>query len=104
MAGCPTHTLRCRVRCRRCSPDDGQPRRDRTGAVLHLINHALFKGLLFLCDRAVLHAAGVTKLSELGGIIQHRPLLAIAFSVVRCRSRAYPVSTTTSRSTWCTPG
>ncbi|HEX4726175.1 MAG TPA: complex I subunit 5 family protein, partial [Jatrophihabitans sp.] len=32
-----------------------------TGAVLHLINHALFKGLLFLCAGAVVHATGVTK-------------------------------------------
>jgi multicomponent Na+:H+ antiporter subunit D len=51
------------------------------GAVLHLINHALFKGLLFLCAGAVVHATGMTSLSQMGGIIQRRPLLGIAFTV-----------------------
>ena len=50
------------------------------GAVLHLVNHALFKGLLFLCAGAVVHATGVTKLSEMGGIISRRPILGIAFT------------------------
>ena len=50
------------------------------GAVLHLVNHALFKGLLFLCAGAVVHATGVTTLSEMGGILQRRPLLAMAFT------------------------
>ncbi len=50
------------------------------GAVLHLVNHALFKGLLFLCAGAVVHATGVTTLSEMGGILRRRPVLGIAFS------------------------
>lgn len=49
------------------------------GAVLHLVNHALFKGLLFLCAGGVVHATGVTKLSEMGGILSRRPVLGIAF-------------------------
>jgi len=51
------------------------------GAVLHLVNHALFKALLFLCAGAVVHATGMTSLSQLGGILQRRPLVAIAFTV-----------------------
>jgi multicomponent Na+:H+ antiporter subunit D len=50
------------------------------GAVYHLVNHALFKALLFLCAGAVVHATGITKLSEMGGLGRHRPGLAIAFT------------------------
>jgi multicomponent Na+:H+ antiporter subunit D len=50
------------------------------GAVLHLVNHALFKGLLFLCAGAVVHATGVTDLSQMGGILARRPVLGIAFT------------------------
>jgi len=50
------------------------------GATYHLVNHALFKALLFLCAGAVVHATGITKLSEMGGLGRHRPGLAIAFT------------------------
>ena len=51
------------------------------GAVYHLVNHALFKALLFLCAGTVVHATGLTKLSEMGGLTRRRPLLTIAFVV-----------------------
>ncbi|HWH09964.1 MAG TPA: proton-conducting transporter membrane subunit [Solirubrobacteraceae bacterium] len=50
------------------------------GATYHLVNHALFKALLFLCAGAIVHATGATKLSEMGGLGRHRPGLAIAFT------------------------
>jgi multicomponent Na+:H+ antiporter subunit D len=50
------------------------------GATYHLVNHALFKALLFLCAGAIVHATGATKLSEMGGLARHRPGLAIAFT------------------------
>lgn len=37
------------------------------GALLHVLNHALFKGLLFLGAGAVLHATGTRNLERLGG-------------------------------------
>ncbi|HEX2902600.1 MAG TPA: complex I subunit 5 family protein [Jatrophihabitans sp.] len=49
------------------------------GATFHLINHALFKTLLFLCAGAVVHATGATSLSQMGGLLQRRPLLACSF-------------------------
>lgn len=52
-----------------------------TGAVYHLINHGLFKALLFLSAGAVLHSTGVVKLSEMGGLARRRPLLTGAFTV-----------------------
>jgi multicomponent Na+:H+ antiporter subunit D len=51
------------------------------GATYHLINHALFKALLFLCAGAVVHATGETSLSRMGGLARRRPLLTAAFTV-----------------------
>jgi multicomponent Na+:H+ antiporter subunit D len=50
------------------------------GAAYHLVNHGLFKALMFLCAGAVVHATGVTKLSEMGGLTRRRPLLTVAFT------------------------
>lgn len=51
------------------------------GAVYHLVNHALFKTLLFLCAGAVVHATGITVLSQMGGLTRRRPLLTTGFIV-----------------------
>jgi multicomponent Na+:H+ antiporter subunit D len=49
------------------------------GAVYHLLSHSLFKSLLFLCAGAVVHATGLTKLSEMGGLARRMPIVAAAF-------------------------
>lgn len=51
------------------------------GGVYHLINHALFKTLLFLCAGAIVHRTGETKLSRMGGLARTWPGLTIAFGV-----------------------
>jgi multicomponent Na+:H+ antiporter subunit D len=51
------------------------------GAVYHLVNHALFKTLLFLCAGAIVHSTGLTTLLQLGGLTRRRPLLTVAFVV-----------------------
>jgi multicomponent Na+:H+ antiporter subunit D len=51
------------------------------GATFHLVNHGLFKALLFLSAGAIVHATGVTKLSEMGGLVWRRPLSSGAFTV-----------------------
>ncbi|WP_028921652.1 complex I subunit 5 family protein [Pseudonocardia acaciae] len=51
------------------------------GAAYHLLSHALFKALLFLCAGAIVHATGETRLSRMGGLARRRPLLAAAFGL-----------------------
>jgi NADH:ubiquinone oxidoreductase subunit 5 (subunit L)/multisubunit Na+/H+ antiporter MnhA subunit len=51
------------------------------GALLHVINHALFKGLLFLGAGAVAHATGTRELDHLGGLLKRMPLTAATFLI-----------------------
>lgn len=51
------------------------------GGVYHLINHALFKTLLFLCAGAIVHRTGHTRLSQMGGLARTWPGLTVAFGV-----------------------
>lgn len=44
-----------------------------TGAFAHIVNHAVFKGLLFLGLGAVIHATGVGDLRRLGGLARRMP-------------------------------
>ncbi len=44
------------------------------GALLHVLNHALFKGLLFLSAGAVIHATGTGVLERLGGLARKTPI------------------------------
>ena len=49
------------------------------GAAYHLVNHAGFKALLFLCAGAIVHRTGATRLSDMGGLARRMPVIAAAF-------------------------
>ena len=49
------------------------------GALLHVLNHGLFKGLLFQAAGAILHATGTRQLDALGGLRRRMPQTALAF-------------------------
>ncbi|MBI5866628.1 MAG: oxidoreductase [Planctomycetes bacterium] len=51
------------------------------GALLHVLNHALFKGLLFLSAGAVLRATRVDNVERLGGIARSDPVNAGLFAL-----------------------
>jgi hydrogenase-4 component B len=50
-----------------------------TAALLHTVNHAAFKGLLFLCAGSVLCRTHVRNMEELGGLARHMPWTAGLF-------------------------
>ncbi len=52
-----------------------------TAAMLHVLNHALFKSLLFFGAGAVLHATGERDMEKLGGLIHGMPQTALAVLV-----------------------
>lgn len=51
------------------------------GALLHVLNHSLFKGLLFLSAGAVVQDAGTGQMERLGGLARKSPLNGLAFLV-----------------------
>ena len=51
------------------------------GAIFHIINHALFKPLLFLVAGAVIYSTGKRNLNELGGLANTMPLTTICFII-----------------------
>lgn len=50
-----------------------------SGALLHVINHALFKALLFLGAGSVIHATGTREIDHLGGLLRSMPLTTLFF-------------------------
>lgn len=48
-------------------------------ALLHLVNHAFFKALLFLGAGSVIHGTGTNNIYEMGGVWKHQKLTAIPF-------------------------
>ena len=51
------------------------------GGLLHVLNHALFKGLLFLASGAVLHVTGTREIDRLGGLLRRMPWTGFGFLV-----------------------
>jgi len=51
------------------------------GGLLHVLNHALFKSLLFMGAGAAAHSAGTREMDRLGGLARGMPLTAIGFVV-----------------------
>lgn len=51
------------------------------GALLHVINHALFKALLFLGAGSVIHATGTREIELMGGVARKLPYTALLFGI-----------------------
>lgn len=50
-----------------------------SGALLHVLNHSLFKSLLFFCAGSVLHSTKTKDVEQLGGLIKKMPYTAALF-------------------------
>jgi formate hydrogenlyase subunit 3/multisubunit Na+/H+ antiporter MnhD subunit len=59
-------------------------------AVLHVVNHAAFKTLLFLSAGSVLHATGSRDLDELGGLRPAMPVTTATFAIGALGASALP--------------
>jgi hydrogenase-4 component B len=52
-----------------------------TGGLLHVVNHAVFKSLLFLGAGSVLHSTGTGEIDRLGGLLKRMPTSGATFLV-----------------------
>lgn len=59
-------------------------------ALLHVVNHAAFKGLLFLGAGSVLHATGTRDLDRLGGLVRRMPVTGATFAIGALAIAALP--------------
>ena len=51
------------------------------GGLFHLLNHSMYKSMLFMCAGAVLFRTGSQKLDELGGLGKKMPITALVFLI-----------------------
>lgn len=52
-----------------------------SAALLHTLNHSLFKPLLFFCSGAIIHATGTRELDLMGGLGKVMPRVALFFLI-----------------------
>jgi hydrogenase-4 component B len=60
------------------------------GGLYHTINHASFKGLLFLGAGSVLHATGTRNMEKMGGLIKRMPWTSFFFLIGSAAISALP--------------
>lgn len=61
-----------------------------TGALLHTLNHALFKSLLFLTAGSVVEVTGTRNIEKMGGLIKSMPFTAAIFLIGAISISALP--------------
>ncbi|HXZ95643.1 MAG TPA: hydrogenase 4 subunit B [Burkholderiales bacterium] len=59
-------------------------------ALYHTLNHAVFKGLLFLGAGSILHSTGLRNLNDMGGLIRNMPKTAFYFLIGALAISALP--------------
>ncbi|ANB61722.1 hydrogenase 4 subunit B [Anoxybacteroides amylolyticum] len=61
-----------------------------TALLYHVLNHAIFKGLLFMGAGSVLYATHTKNINELGGLIRFMPWTAVFFLIGGMSLAAFP--------------
>jgi len=49
-----------------------------TGALFHVVNHAICKSLLFMCAGVIMHQTGIRNITKLGGLADKMPITCAA--------------------------
>jgi formate hydrogenlyase subunit 3/multisubunit Na+/H+ antiporter MnhD subunit len=60
------------------------------GGLFHLLNHALYKSLLFMCVGAVIYATRVRRIADLGGMGKQMPVTSACFFVGALAIAGFP--------------
>jgi hydrogenase-4 component B len=60
-------------------------------ALLHTLNHAMFKGLLFLAAGAIQHSTHTLDMEELGGLSRRMPVVSATFLIGCCAIVGLPL-------------
>lgn len=60
------------------------------GGMIHVLNHAVFKGLLFLGAGSVLHLTGTRDIDRLGGLLRSMPWTGLTFLIGSLAIAALP--------------
>jgi NADH-ubiquinone oxidoreductase chain 5 len=60
-------------------------------SMLHLVNHAFFKAVLFLCSGVIIHALfGEQDMRKMGGLFYLMPFTFLTFVISSCSLLAFP--------------
>ena len=59
--------------------------------VFHMLNHAFFKGLLFLCSGSVIHGTGTEDMRQMGGLLKKMPITAITMLLGSLSIAGFPL-------------
>ncbi|MDQ7793753.1 MAG: proton-conducting transporter membrane subunit [bacterium] len=63
-----------------------------TGALLHIINHALLKSMLFMCAGLFIHRTGKRRIADMAGLARHMPLTMSCFTIGAMAMVGIPVT------------
>ena len=59
--------------------------------VFHMLNHAFFKGLLFLCSGSVIHGTGTEDMRLMGGLFKKMPITSITMLLGSLSIAGFPL-------------
>ncbi len=60
------------------------------GALFHVVNHGMFKGLLFLVAGVIQHSTGTRQVDRLGGLFKKMPVVGVTFLIATAAISAIP--------------
>lgn len=62
-----------------------------TAGVFHMMNHAFFKALLFMCSGSVIHATGTEDMRQMGGLHKHMKITSITMLLGSLSIAGFPL-------------